>query len=159
MQDMSTAKTLQISSISSDNTERIAEAIGKRLKGGECLELVSDLGGGKTTFVRGLARGAGSGDKVNSPTFTLSKVYQAGKLQIHHFDFYNLSEPGLAVYELQDLLRDPDIVLVLEWGEIVEDVLPVSTIRIDIARAGDDERVITVSYPASNGYLFEEVAQ
>jgi len=82
--------TLRITSESPEATEQLAEAIGRRLTGGEVIELVSDLGGGKTTFVRGLARGLGSADVVSSPTFTVSKVYKADKLELHHFDFYRL---------------------------------------------------------------------
>src|SRR5262245_31168810 len=67
-QYMSTDMTRQISSASSAETEELAQSLGRRLKGGEVIELVSDLGGGKTTFVRGLAKGAGSPDKVASPS-------------------------------------------------------------------------------------------
>src|SRR5882757_1123109 len=94
-------------------TEAIAEKIGQHLKGGEVIELVSDLGGGKTTFVRGLAKGFGSQDKVASPTFMLSKVYVAGDRQLHHFDFYRLQDAGIVAYELQGLIGDSDIVIVV----------------------------------------------
>jgi tRNA threonylcarbamoyladenosine biosynthesis protein TsaE len=60
--------TWQTQSIDFEHTELLAERLGKKLKGGEVIELVSDLGGGKTTFVRGLARGMGSPDHVASPT-------------------------------------------------------------------------------------------
>ena len=72
---MMKTQELKLSSNNAEQTELIAVAIGKRLRGGEMIELVSDLGGGKTTFTRGLARGAGSSDVVSSPTFTISKVY------------------------------------------------------------------------------------
>src|SRR5690606_33786002 len=68
---MSTGTTWRTSSTSSEATERLGERLGKALKGGEVIELASDLGGGKTTLVRGLARGAKSSDKVASPTFTI----------------------------------------------------------------------------------------
>ena len=67
--------THSIVSTDSKSTEKLGALLGKQLKGGEVIELVSDLGGGKTTFVRGLAAGSGSKDQVASPTFTLSKVY------------------------------------------------------------------------------------
>ena len=97
---MNTGKTLQIDSGSLADTLALAEKIGRRVKGGETIELVSDLGGGKTAFVSGLAKGMGSRDSVSSPSFTLSNVYQADNISLHHFDFYRLSDPGILRDEL-----------------------------------------------------------
>src|SRR5689334_25117700 len=105
-------------------TEQLGEAIGERLKGGEVIELVSDLGGGKTTFVRGLARGFGSSDRVASPTFTISKVYKSGSKELHHFDFYRLQESGLIAHELEEIIHDPMCTVVVEWAAVVKNVLP-----------------------------------
>jgi tRNA threonylcarbamoyladenosine biosynthesis protein TsaE len=129
---------------STEETESIGEQLGRTLEGGEVIELSSDLGGGKTTFVRGLARGAGSADRVASPTFTISKVYEAPKFSIHHFDFYRLHEAGLIRHELEDVLGDPAIVTVIEWSDIVSDVLPEDVIRISISSTGEQERTITI---------------
>lgn len=117
------------------------------------IELSSDLGGGKTTFTRGLARGIGSKDHVSSPTFTISKVYQGDKLTIHHFDFYRLSEAGLITHELADVLGDPNIVIVVEWANIVEHVLPEKRLSIHIKTTSDDERKLTYNYPNQLEYL------
>ena len=67
-------QTCDITSTSIEDTERIAALLGSNLRGGELIELASDLGGGKTTFTRGLVRGGGSDDSVASPTFTISRV-------------------------------------------------------------------------------------
>src|SRR5687767_41688 len=107
---MNTAMTFSIESTSSVHTEQLAEQLGQRLKGGEVIELASDLGGGKTTFVRGLARGFGSTDKVSSPTFTVQKVYKTGGKEMHHYDFYRLAEAGLTGHELEDSIGDDSIV-------------------------------------------------
>lgn len=152
---MSTEKLILISS-GAAQTEQIAGIIGARLRGGEAFELVSDLGGGKTTFTRGLVRGAGSDDVVSSPTFTISKVYDAPEFEIHHFDFYRLPDAGLASHELEDLLGDPTVVLVVEWGGIVEHVLPESRIAIEIKRTGDESRELTITYPGNFAYLLED---
>ena len=104
---------------SSEATEEIGRKIGMSLKGGEVVELISDLGGGKTTLVRGIAAGAGSRDKVSSPTFTLSKVYSANTFQIIHYDFYRLQDPGLMEFELAEALVDKQEVLIVEWANIV----------------------------------------
>src|SRR3989344_4647612 len=103
MLDMSTAMIWQTVSTGSDDTERLGRLLGKLLKKPEVIELRADLGGGKTTFVRGLVKGFGSQDVVTSPTFTLNKVYQGRDgQQIHHFDFYRLSEPGIVADQLAE---------------------------------------------------------
>jgi tRNA threonylcarbamoyladenosine biosynthesis protein TsaE len=148
---------LKLNSKDSKQTEQIAVSIGARLRGGESIELVSDLGGGKTTFTRGLARGAGSNDVVSSPTFTISKVYNAPDFQIHHFDFYRLPNAGLASHEVEDLLGDSRVVLVVEWGGVVDHVLPEERITIDIKRTGDDSRELLITYPDELSYLMEDL--
>lgn len=153
---MSTVGTLQIESTSSTDTEKVAEQLGRRLRGGEIVELASDLGGGKTTFVRGLARGGGSADMVASPTFTISKVYQAPNFQIHHFDFYRLSDAGLTANELHDVINDSNIVVVVEWAGVVEHVLPEERLSIVFKRNGEDTRMLSITYPDSLHYLVED---
>lgn len=117
------------------------------LKGGEVIELRSDLGGGKTTFARGLVRGAGSKDNVASPTFTLNRQYNAKSFKISHFDFYRLDDPGILSDQLAESLDNGDVVVV-EWADIVKDVLPDERLSIEIKQAADspDERIIVFSY-------------
>lgn len=121
------------------------------------MELVSDLGGGKTTFVRGLARGAGSADKVASPTFTISKVYDAEKFKIHHFDFYRLPDPGIVADELAELVGDPESVIVVEWGDSVQHVLPEERLTIRIQQTPEGNRSLTFTASESLNYLLEGV--
>jgi tRNA threonylcarbamoyladenosine biosynthesis protein TsaE len=106
------------------------------------------LGGGKTTFVRGLARGLGSSDIVSSPTFTLSKDYKAGDTMLRHFDFYRLREPGVLRDQLQESLAEENTITVVEWGNIVADVLPSSKMSVEFKPTANDadEREITVEY-------------
>lgn len=129
---MNTVKTWQYESKSSGDTEQLAAKIGARLTGGEVIELRSDLGGGKTVFVRGLARGMGSSDTVASPSFTISRQYQATKLKLHHYDFYRLSEPGIMARELAEVMTDPLAVIVVEWSDIVMSVLPPDRLSVTI---------------------------
>lgn len=138
-------------------TETFAESIGERLRGGELIELVSDLGGGKTTFTRGLVRGADSGDLVASPTFTISREYTTDKFTIHHFDFYRLHEAGVMADELHELIGDPHIVVVVEWSDVVQHVLPAERLRIVITQTGENERQLTVSCSDELNYLMEKV--
>lgn len=150
-------KQLTLVSSQPEHTEQFAATIGAVLRGNETIELVSDLGGGKTTFTRGLARGAGSTDTVASPTFTISKVYKTPNFEIHHFDFYRLQDAGLAAHELHDSIIDPEVVTVVEWGEIVEHVLPDQRLTIELTRTGDEQRQLTLSYPDALYYLVEQL--
>lgn len=154
---MNTGTTWQTKSASSEQTEQLAARLGKALKGGEVIELVSDLGGGKTTFVRGLADGAGSKDKVGSPTFTISKVYDAPQFTIHHFDFYRLPDPGLIANELEEVQSDPKVVTVIEWADVVKHVLPTERLHIEIKQLPNGDRELTFRASQSLRYLLEAV--
>ncbi len=138
-----------------EETELISAHIGARLKGGEVIELISDLGGGKTTFMRGLSRGAKSEDVVTSPTFTVSKVYITPTFEIHHFDFYRLPDPGLIAHELEDLVGDPAIVVAVEWAQDVQHILPDNKLSVRISAISDTEREVLIEGSAVIDYLFE----
>ncbi|HWB38638.1 MAG TPA: tRNA (adenosine(37)-N6)-threonylcarbamoyltransferase complex ATPase subunit type 1 TsaE [Candidatus Saccharimonadales bacterium] len=150
---MSTALIWQTNSTSSEKTLELAEQIGRKLRGGEVIELVSDLGGGKTTFVHGLAAGMGSPDIVHSPSFTLSNEYRSDKLTLQHFDFYRLHEPGIMRDELAEILADPINVVAVEWADIVEDILPTNRLTIRIKTTGENERQISLEYADNLKYL------
>jgi tRNA threonylcarbamoyladenosine biosynthesis protein TsaE len=150
---MNTEQTWQTESTSLESTLKLAAQVGQRLKGGEVIELVSDLGGGKTSFVQGLAAGLGSDDKVHSPSFTLTNQYKAGDLTLYHYDFYRLSEPGIMANELEEVLDDPKSVVVIEWAELVEDVLPADRLTVRIKVTSEDSRQFDFSFPESLKYL------
>ena len=155
---MSTDLILQIRSTSSEATERLAQVIGSNLRGGEIIELQSDLGGGKTTFTRGLVAGSGSNDEVASPTFTISRVYQALHFSFHHFDFYRLQEAGIVTHELEEVINEPDSVVVVEWANIVATSLPKErVVHILFEYLGETERNIVISAPKDYMYLFDGV--
>jgi tRNA threonylcarbamoyladenosine biosynthesis protein TsaE len=143
----------QTTSNSQEETEALATKIGKRLEGGEIIELVSDLGGGKTAFVRGLAHGLGSEDIVGSPTFTLAREYHAGDLTLHHFDFYRLSEPGIVTNELAEFIDDPKAVVAIEWSGIVQHVLPAKRLTLRFTLTGETGRQLDFTYPSELAYL------
>lgn len=153
MGHMNTALTHSISSASSAETEKIGEQIGRQLRGGEIIELLSDLGGGKTTLVRGIAKGFGSKDKVSSPTFTVNKEYVSGDKRIVHYDFYRLHAAGLLEHELAESLADPLAVTIIEWADIVHDVLPAERISIRLTTTGEHERSLHIHVPESKSYV------
>jgi tRNA threonylcarbamoyladenosine biosynthesis protein TsaE len=134
---------------------RVAERLGRNLRGGEVIELVSDLGGGKTTFVRGLAKGLGSKENVHSPSFTLANQYKSGELTLFHFDFYRLSEPGIMRQELAEVIEDPKSIVTVEWAEIVQDVLPENRLTITLQVTGENSRKLEFNFPESYKNLFK----
>lgn len=131
----------------------LAGQIGAKLRGGETIELISDLGGGKTAFVRGLAAGLGSLDHVSSPSYTLTNQYRAGDKLLHHFDMYRLTEPGILAAELAEILTDTKNIVAIEWADIVEDILPPARLRVLITATGENSRQLQFSCPASLDYL------
>lgn len=148
--------TWQTTTNSLEETVQLGADIGAHCRGGEVIELVSDLGGGKTTFVHGLAQGLGSTDKVASPSFTISREYNFGDKTLYHFDFYRLSDPGLVANELSEVLGDPKAVVVVEWADIVGDVLPTERLTIQIKNTGETQREFTYSYPEALNYLIKK---
>jgi tRNA threonylcarbamoyladenosine biosynthesis protein TsaE len=139
----------------SSDTEKLARIIGENVKGGECFELSSDIGGGKTTFTRGLVAGMGSLDHVSSPTFTLKNQYDTKNFTCYHFDFYRLQDPGLVREELAESLQDKDGVIVVEWAGSVEDVLPEKRIIIEFLKTAEnfEHRKIKIKLPTEFIYL------
>lgn len=119
--------------------------LGERLRGGELLELRGDVGAGKTTFTRGLAEGLGVSDTIQSPTFTISREYEGTRgRRLVHYDFYRLHEPGIIADELAESIHEPHTVSVVEWSDIVADVLPDDRIIIAImaVAASETQRMI-----------------
>ena len=128
-----------------EEMKKFGEKLGRALKGGEVIELVGDIGAGKTTLTKGIAVGLNIDDDVQSPTFTISRVYDArDDLQMAHYDFYRLSEPGILKMEIDESVSSPDVVTVIEWGGIVEGVLPTDRLTLDIGVVSDTERRVTV---------------
>lgn len=144
---------MEIYTTGSEETEALGEKIGKQLRGGEVIELVSDLGGGKTTLVRGIAAGFGSRDRVSSPTFTISKVYTAKDKRIVHYDFYRLPDAGLMFHEISEELEDKSSVVIVEWADVVKDVLPDKRLHLEIHVVEDNRRKIKLKYPTQLEYL------
>jgi tRNA threonylcarbamoyladenosine biosynthesis protein TsaE len=130
------------------------EQLGRQLRGGECIELIGDVGAGKTTLTKGLALGLGINDDIQSPTFTLSRIYETDTLSLHHYDFYRLTEAGVMGYELAESLSDSQAVTAVEWAETVSDVLPEQRIVITLRYTPDgEERVVTCEIPERYTYI------
>jgi len=117
------------------------------------VELASDLGGGKTTFVQGLARALGYTGAVTSPTFTLSNIYALpdGR-EIHHYDLYRLGEAGVVGAELGEDIGEPTIITVIEWAGVAETRLPADhlTIRFEVTSDTGRKLIFSGSGPLSD---------
>lgn len=108
------------------------------------IELIGDVGAGKTTFVRGLAKGLGIEEPVTSPSFTISKSYAMLSGGIFtHYDFYRLQDPGLMADDLQEKINTSRIV-VIEWGGEVSDILPENHTKITIDYNDDNTREVKI---------------
>lgn len=130
---------------SPEETISIAEKIGKLLKAGDCIAYYGDLGAGKTTFTRGIAKGLGLPDEVSSPTFAIVNEYHGkGSISLYHFDMYRIgSSDELETTGFYDYPME-ESVFAVEWSENIEDVFPKDVIRIKMERVSDDTRKITI---------------
>lgn len=118
--------------------------IGSNLEGGSVLELIGDVGAGKTTFTKGLALGLGVLETVQSPTFTISRVYEGDNLTLSHYDFYRLNDYGIMKMELAENLSDPQNITVVEWAGELADILPEKHLKLIFESVGEDKRLVKV---------------
>ena len=132
---------------SADETFSFAQKIGETCKPGAVIGLTGDLGTGKTVFAKGFAAGLGIKRGVNSPTYTIVHQYDDGRLPFYHFDVYRIGD----VTEMEETGFDDCVlgegVTLVEWADIIRDIMPAGTIWINIAKdpaKGFDYRRIMV---------------
>lgn len=126
---------------------QLGERLGAALAPGDIVALCGDLGAGKTTLTRAIARGAGVPEKVpvNSPTFTILNLYDGAQLRICHLDLYRLaSAEELEGIGLADLM-DERTALVIEWFDLFPDAFDFDHLRIDITNTGPTARAYRLS--------------
>jgi len=123
------------------------EKLGKTLSAPVTIELIGDVGTGKTTLVKGIARALGITTPITSPSFTLSKSYhsQKGLTLLSHYDFYRLADPGILAEELAESIHDPHTITIVEWAETVKDVLPKGRIKITLGYLDDGSRSVEIT--------------
>lgn len=146
------------------DSERTLRAFGARvgamLQGGEIIELIGDVGAGKTTLTKAIAAGMGITDDVGSPSYTLSQTYEAPHgLRLAHYDFYRLDDPGIMADELAETLADPLLVTVIEWGELVAGVVPYDHLQIHILPTGETARTLHITAGGDKSARFLEKLQ
>lgn len=121
---------------------KFGEDFAKNLTFPAVIELIGDVGAGKTTFTRGLAKGLGVSEPITSPSFTLSKRYNFPGGELVHYDFYRLNDPGIMRDEIAETLSAPNTVTVVEWGGDVADLLPKTKHRLEITLREDGSREV-----------------
>ena len=140
-------------------TSSLGEKIGKFLFPGAILCLNGDLGAGKTALTKSIALGLGIREDITSPTFTIVNEYEEGRLKLNHFDVYRIGSSD----EMYDIGFEEYIasegVCIIEWSQIIEDILPDERLYINI-KYEDEGRRLEVS-PRGQAYksLVEEVAR
>lgn len=130
---------------SENETKNLAKKISKEIKG-RVFALYGDLGVGKTTFVQGFAQGLGIKDKIISPTFVLIRQHLIPKTKkiLYHVDLYRLENPEDTKHlGIEEIMENPDNIVLIEWAERVNNLLPKNTLKISIENIGENNRKIT----------------
>lgn len=124
---------------------KAGENFAKRIIPPAVIELIGDVGAGKTTFTRGIATGLNITESITSPSFTISKTYALPKKGcLIHYDFYRLKDPGIMLEDISENLKNPYNIIIVEWGESVADILPSNRTIIKIKYKDDNSREITI---------------
>ena len=130
-----------------DETRKLGLELGRRAEPGQIIALIGDLGTGKTTLTKYIAEGLGITEVVSSPTFTVIKEYESGRMPLYHFDVYRVGDPAelfnIGAYEY----FDGNGLCVIEWADLIEDELPENTdfIVIDYGET-EGERVYRCTF-------------
>lgn len=136
---------------SAAETERLGAALAQRLRPGDVVAFLGDLGAGKTAFTRGLARGLGITEPVTSPTYTIVNEYPQGRIPLFHFDMYRLHDAD-ELFDLgwEDYLGQGGVCAV-EWSENVSEALE-DPITVTIRKHPEDENLRTITITGGQAY-------
>ncbi|HHW48539.1 MAG TPA: tRNA (adenosine(37)-N6)-threonylcarbamoyltransferase complex ATPase subunit type 1 TsaE [Clostridiaceae bacterium] len=151
---------IRIKTCSAEQTVNVGKRLGQMLKQGDIICLIGDLGAGKTAFTGGIADALGITGYITSPTFTIINEYE-GKIPLYHFDVYRIADPE-ELYELGfDEYIDGDGIVVIEWADLIKEVLPSEYIQVTIEKDtenGENERIITIEFKGGkNEKRLEEI--
>ncbi len=145
-----------INSKSEKDTATLADYLAKKiLSGGErksavVVSLVGELGAGKTAFTKAFMKGLGIKDTIQSPTFNIMKIYEIPRLprsarndkggfsSAYHIDAYRIKSADLLKLGWKEIVKDPANIVLVEWADIVKDILPKGVINIEIEHAEKD---------------------
>lgn len=128
------------------DTQALGKVLADGMLPGEVYALVGDLGTGKTTLAKAVARALGVTETITSPTFTIVQEYGTGRLPLYHFDVYRVNDPDeLFEAGFEDYLARGGVCLI-EWADLIEDMLPEDTKTVNLSYGENDgERICTIS--------------
>lgn len=144
----------QLTLNNSNETIALGERMAAYLRPCDVVVLNGDLGAGKTTFTKGIAKGLGIKEIIKSPTFTIIHEYQDGRIPLYHMDAYRLENGGAEDLGLDEYF-DGDGVSVVEWAQFAEDELPDEFLAITFKRTDDENKRILTFDP--RGQHFQEM--
>lgn len=130
-----------------EETRAFGLELGASLRKGDIVALIGDLGTGKTALTKYIAEGLGIRETITSPTFTIVQEYRQGRLPLYHFDVYRIGDPE-EMYELgYEEYFYGDGVCVIEWADLIEELLPeyTKTIRIEYGK-NQEERIYQCTF-------------
>lgn len=123
---------------SENETKELAKKLASKLNNGDIIVLSGDLGSGKTKFTEGFLACFGLENEISSPTFTIVNEYKKDDINIFHFDVYRIEE----IDEFYAIGGDEYFskgICIIEWGEMIEEILPKEHIKISFERINDEE--------------------
>ncbi|AQS53649.1 tRNA threonylcarbamoyladenosine biosynthesis protein TsaE [Jeotgalibaca dankookensis] len=129
--------TYVFETIQEAETLAFAKLLGERVQPGDVILLEGDLGSGKTTFTKGLAKGMGIDQIIKSPTYTLIREYTKGRLPLYHLDVYRLEEAGGEGLGLEEYFYGKGV-SVVEWSKFISEDLPTTYLLIEINKVGEE---------------------
>ncbi|WP_367881609.1 tRNA (adenosine(37)-N6)-threonylcarbamoyltransferase complex ATPase subunit type 1 TsaE [Lactobacillus sp. YT155] len=135
---------MKINVKNTEETIELGKKIATSLKAGDVVLLDGELGAGKTTLTKGIAKGLDIDGNIKSPTFTLVREYRNGRIPLFHMDMYRLENSDPFEVGIDEYLSESGI-CVIEWSEFITELLPADFLRIEIKKIGDESREINLS--------------
>ena len=142
----------KFTSRSEDDTRELAENIESEKFEGMVICLNGELGSGKTLFVKAFAKSNGIEDDVTSPTFNIIKEYTEGEMELYHMDVYRV-EDNYESIGIEDYFKRNGVIII-EWADLISDILPEERLDINFQIAGENTRILTL---VPHGEKYEEV--
>lgn len=126
-------------------SSKLAAKLASLVKPPQLVELVGDLGGGKTAFTKALGKALGVKQTITSPTFNIHRAYDFAGGRLEHFDLYRLGDDEIVQNELQDCLNDPHSIIVVEWAQHFSKVLSSDRLIIKFSFVDETTRKLEIS--------------
>lgn len=137
-------------------TYKFGKKLGNLLGANDVVTLNGDLGAGKTTMTKAIAKCIGVDESITSPTFTIVQEYEEGRLSLYHFDVYRIADPEEMYYIGFDEYLTKGGVIIIEWAEIIKEVLPKERLDIELHYSEDGGRTVILT---AYGEKYEKMMQ